>query len=272
MPDQPQIMGIINVTPNSFFEAGKTLDPQAAIEHGLRLFEEGADILDVGGCSTNPYSSHIPSIEEEIQRTVPVVQALCQKTPLRISIDTYRPEVAERALDAGAQFINDIQGFTNPKMRQIAQKYQVPICIMHMQNQPHNMQLNPQYPDGVVEEITSWLRLQTDCVIQEGVNPKNIYIDPGIGFGKSLADNFEILQNLDRFKALGFPILIGLSRKTFLYKTLGISTEESLPATLAMHAYYYPQMDLMRVHDVKAHREMVTILNLASQAPKVIQR
>lgn len=257
---KPKIMGILNVTPNSYFETGKYFNPIDAIEHGMKLEQEGAHIIDIGGCSTKPFSSP-PSIEEEIRRTEPVVKALAKKLSVPISIDTYNPEVAQRALDAGATFLNDITGFTNPKMRALAKAFNTPICIMHMQNKPLNMQENPSYPKGVVEEVCSWLKGQVELCIKDGINPNNIYLDPGIGFGKSLDDNFEILHNLKQFVELKFPLLIGLSRKTFLYKTLNTTPQDSLAATIAMNSYIYPYVDIFRVHDVSAHKQMSIILN-----------
>ena len=256
----PKIMGILNVTLNSFSDGGRYFQATDAIKHGIKLAEEGADFIDIGGCSTKPFSTP-PSIEEEVRRILPVVEALKKEISTPISIDTYRPEVAKAALDSGATFINDISGFRDPRMRKLAKDYQIPVCIMHMQNNPETMQIKPEYPGGVVEEIMHWLNEQAGLCIEEGIAKENIYLDPGICFGKSLDDNFTILHNLDKFRRPGFPLLVGLSRKSFLYKTLGISTEEALNATVAVNSYIYPHVDIFRVHDVKEHKEMLSLLS-----------
>jgi dihydropteroate synthase len=257
-----KIMGILNVTPNSYFDGGKYLEVSSAIKQGVKLAEDGADIIDIGGCSTRPFSTP-PSVEDEIKRVIPVIEALKKEIEVPLSIDTYQPEVAQRALDRGATFLNDVTGFTDLKMLTLAARYQVPICIMHMQDRSSNY--NPVYPYGVVRDVCNWLQMQANAAIDAGVKKENIYLDPGIGFGKSLDDNFKILHNLAIFREIGFPLLVGLSRKTFLYITLKQTPEESLPATIAMNAHIYPNVDVFRVHDVLEHRQMITILNKLNQ-------
>lgn len=255
-----KIMGIINVTPNSYFETGEYLDPQKAISHGLKLFEEGADILDIGGFSTNPFLFQETSQEEEIRRISPVIEALSKKINIPLSIDTFRPEVAERALDLGASFINDITGFEDPLMRKLAAEKGVPICIMHMQDNPKTMQKNPTYPKGIIVEILDFFEKRIALALEDGIQKENIFLDPGIGFGKSLDDNFIILQNLNKFSELGCPLLLGVSRKSFLYKTLGLQPEDVLPATLAISSVICSEVELFRVHDVAPHRQMLAVL------------
>lgn len=253
-------MGILNVTPDSFYDGNCYFQFQKALDHGLQLVSEGADLIDIGGCSTKPYSTP-PTIEEEIQRVVPVIEALKKEITLPISIDTYNYSVAKAALKAGATFLNDVTGLKDPKMLEIAKEFQDGVCIMHMQNQPQTMQIKPSYPNGVIEEIIAFLMKQTEAALKAKIDPSKIYLDPGLGFGKSLADNFEILQNLDKFRKLGFPLLIGLSRKSFLSNTLNKSPQEALFATIAANAFIFSQVDIFRVHDVASHRDMVTILN-----------
>ncbi len=264
-------MGVLNVTPNSYFQPGKYLDSSNAIAQGIEIASQGADIIDVGGYATNPFSTFPPpTIEEEIKRIQPVIKALKKEITTPISIDTFNPEVAQVALDEGANFLNDIYGFRNKKMRELAKAYRVPICIMHMQKTPQDMQTAPSYPEGVVQEIMRFLKKQAELCAQEGIDKNQIYLDPGIGFGKSLDDNFEILHNLDKFRALNSPLLIGLSRKSFIYKTLKVKPQESLSATIAVSTYVYPYVDMLRVHDVKEHKEMIQLLDkLISSRQKI---
>lgn len=263
-----KIMGILNVTPNSYFDGGKYFDLSFAIKQGIKLAQEGADIIDIGGCSTKPFSTP-PSVEEEIRRVIPVIEALKKEVEIPISIDTYQPEVAHRALDAGVTFLNDITGFTDQKMLFLAAQYQVPISIMHIQDRSSNY--NPYYPQGVLKDVSDWLKKQANTALDAGVKRENIYLDPGIGFGKSLDDNFEILHNLTLFREMGFSLLVGLSRKSFLYITLKQTPEESLPATIAMNAHIYPNVDMFRVHDVAEHRQMLIILNKLNQKNNLLK-
>lgn len=255
-----KIMGILNVTPDSFFDGGKYSCAQKAIERAQQMIHEGADILDIGGCSTRPYSSP-PTIEEEIERIQPVFKQLSRQSSTPLSIDTYRPEVAQVALDCGATFINDVCGFQSSEMRKLARQYQAKICIMHMPSLPKTMQKNPFYPNGVVTDVIRFFKKQAALCLDEGISTENIYLDPGIGFGKTLDDNFEILHNLDRFRGLNFPLLLGLSRKSFLYNTVKAPSSGCLAATIAMNAAIYNDVEIFRVHDVLEHHQMVAVLN-----------
>ena len=266
---QKKIMGIVNVTPDSYFDSGKYLEPKKAIDHALKLLDEGADILDIGGCSTRPFS-HPPTIKEEIKRISPVVKELKKRTNIPLSIDTYRYEVAKAALDCGATFLNDIEGFRDPKMLELAKEYKASICIMHMQGNSQTMQINPLYPKGIIQEICDWLNKHCQSALALGIQKKHIYLDPGIGFGKNLDDNFKILHNLSKFRELNFPLLVGLSRKSFLYKTLNTNPEKVLPATIAMNAYIYPNVDIFRVHDVLEHKQMLKVIEKVSKKPSHI--
>lgn len=252
-----RLMGILNVTPDSFFTS--IADPVLAIEAGKKMFLDGADILDIGGESSRPGSQPV-SLEEELKRVIPVIKALSSKGI--ISIDTTKPEVADKACLAGASLINDISGFRDREMIAVAKKHQVPLCVMHMQNNPQTMQLNPRYEKGVVEEIVQFFKMRVDALLREGILPQHIILDPGIGFGKTVADNWEILHNLGQFKKLGYPILIGLSRKSFMSKILNKPPQELLPATLAMNTLaIHSKADYIRVHDVKEHRDIIDLIH-----------
>lgn len=260
-----QLMGILNVTPDSFFDGGKYIDFEAAIARGRQMQQEGADILDIGGESTRPFSLPVTE-EEELNRVIPVIKALKDLT-IPISIDTNKVSVAAAALEAGAKVINDVTGFQNPAMRELACSTGVEICVMHMKGNPQTMQQNPQYPGGIISEIINWFESQINVLIKRGIKEKQIILDPGIGFGKTVADNVEIVQNIPRFKALGFRLLFGVSRKSFLSKILSKSPAELLPATLAVNTLLiHSRVDIIRAHDVREHREIIDLLkHIAAQ-------
>ncbi|MFN3481230.1 MAG: dihydropteroate synthase, partial [Thermodesulfovibrionales bacterium] len=251
------IMGILNVTPDSFSDGGLYYNEKKAIEHGLRLVEEGADIIDIGGESTRPGSEPV-SVEEEIRRTIPVINALSKEINIPISIDTYKAEVARRALDAGATMVNDISGLRfDPDMPKVVAEYDVPVIIMHIKGRPKDMQLNPSY-EALIPEIMDYLRISIRLAIKFGVKEDRIIIDPGIGFGKTFEHNLEILNNLREFTLLERPVAIGVSRKAFIGKILGdLPPAERLDGTAASVAIaIYNGANILRVHDV---REMVRV-------------
>ena len=242
-----KIMGILNITPDSFSDGGKYLDVDKAVAHALEMQKQGADIIDIGGESTKPGSKSI-SWQEELNRVQPVIKKLSKKTKIKISIDTTKPHVAEECLKAGASIINDISGLKNPEMIKIAAKYKVPVIIMHMQGNPRNMQKKPKYND-VVAEIKGFFKNKIKLAKKAGI--KNIIIDPGIGFGKNLEHNLKILKNLDEFSDLGYPILVGPSRKSFINNISGLPVEDRLEGTLASIAIAINNgADIIRVHDV----------------------
>lgn len=248
---KPLIMGIVNITPDSFSDGGNYLDPQTAILHAKKLAEEGADILDLGAESSRPGSDAV-SEEEELRRLLPVLDALLSDTSIKtpISIDTYKPAVATACLDRGAHIINDITGAQNPEMRSIAAKHDVPLIIMHMQGTPKTMQENPQYHD-VVDDIIDFFEQQIRLCRQENVT--KIICDPGIGFGKTADHNLEILKRLQEFSILSVPLLIGTSRKSFIQKTIGGAPHDRLEGTLASNVIAAVHgAHIFRVHDVKA--------------------
>lgn len=255
-----KIMGILNATPDSFLEASRVETVEKAIALGRQMEREGADILDVGGESTRPNATPV-SQEEELLRVIPVIKALKEEVQIPLSIDTYKPAVAEAALDAGASIINDISGFRDPAMRRLAAASGAPICLMHMQGIPQTMQQNPSYQEGIIPHLLAYFHAQVELLLQSGVNEKQIIVDPGIGFGKTVADNLQIIDNLALLKAMGFPVLVGLSRKAFMAKILQKPAAELLPATLAMNTVVVlAGIDILRVHDVAEHRDILNLL------------
>ena len=255
-----QLMGILNATPDSFYDGGKYFDFEKALHHGTKLIQEGADLLDIGGESSRPGALPV-SLEEEKRRVLPLVEAFSSQ--IKVSIDTAKPEVAKAAIEKGARFLNDITGFQNPEMRKVALETDVDLCLMHMQGIPQNMQNSPHYPGGILAEITCFFQKQIDLLLQEGIEPKRIILDPGIGFGKTVEDCLTILRNLRHFQALGFPLLIGISRKSFLSKIFQKSSEELLSTTLVMNTIsLLDGVSILRVHDVKEHRQAIDMVTL----------
>lgn len=252
----PKIMGILNVTPDSFSDGGKFLDLERAIEWGLRLFEDGADIVDVGGESTRPNAEPVPA-DVEIKRVIPVIEGILKhRSDAFISIDTMKLEVAKLALQAGAQMINDVSGLQNePLLAKLASEKKVPLVIMHMKGTPRTMQINPHY-NNVVEEVFNFLDDKIKFARKLGV--EQCYADVGIGFGKTVEHNWELLKNLERFHSLGVGLLLGISRKSFIGKTLDIDNPEDrdLP-TLLLHTLLLPkEIDIIRVHNVRQFKNL----------------
>ena len=261
LSSRTHIMGVLNVTPDSFSDGGKFFKSDDAVRQGMEMIEEGADIIDVGGESTRPGSDPLPT-EEELSRVIPVIKSMSAKTDVPISIDTYKAEVARRALDAGAQMINDISALRfDPKMKKVASKYKVPIVLMHIKGTPKDMQKDPYY-DDVIVEITEYLRQSIKMAEDAGIDREKIIIDPGIGFGKRLQDNLNILKNLRKFSILGCPILIGCSRKSFIGKILDLPAEERLEGSLAALAVAVMNgANIVRVHDVKESERVVSLVD-----------
>ncbi len=256
--NRPQIMGILNVTPDSFYDGGKFTDFSAAHAHALEMIKEGADIIDVGGESTRPGAD--PVFEDvEISRTVPVIEKLSSSTETMLSIDTSKAAVAEAALRAGAGMVNDISGLTfDEKMADTVAKFDASVVIMHIQGTPRTMQLAPRY-DDLMGEIISFFEERSAYAVDAGIKKEKIILDPGIGFGKTLDDNYRIINNIHRIKELGYPVLIGLSRKSLIGKLIG--EEDRLPATIALNAVAIQQgADIIRVHDVREHALIVESL------------
>jgi dihydropteroate synthase len=253
------IMGVINITPDSFSGDGLLhLAPREIVEYAIRLVKDGADIIDIGGESSRPGSRRV-SLKEEALRVIPIVKALANKTKVPISIDTSKPEVAKIALDSGATIINDITGLREDRMAKVASRYKSALVIMHMQGNPHSMQKNPKY-NSVIDDISGYLKAAIKKATDSGVNSESIIIDPGIGFGKTLQHNLEILKRLKEFKSLGMPILVGVSRKSFIGKILNAGPANRLFGTIAaLISASTNGANIIRVHDVKAAKEALKI-------------
>lgn len=254
-------MGILNVTPDSFTDGGDFFSKDSAVAHGLSMAEAGADIIDIGGESTRPGSDPV-EFEEEIRRTIPVIEALARKVTVPISIDTYKAGVARRALEAGASMVNDISGLRfDPGMSRVVAGYNIPVVLMHIKGTPRNMQVNPEY-EALIPEIIDYLRAGIRIALDAGVRESMIIIDPGIGFGKTFEHNLEILNNLREFTLLEKPLLVGPSRKAFIGKILGNApTSERLEGTAASVAVSIINgANIVRVHEVK---EMVKVARVA---------
>lgn len=263
------VMGILNVTPDSFSDGGKYINRDDAISHGIKLAAEGSDIIDIGGESTRPGAEPL-SLEDELNRVIPVIKKLAKEVQIPISIDTYKSEVAREALDAGASIINDISGLkSDDKMAGIAAEYDVPVVVMHIKGTPRDMQINPHY-ENMMSEVRNSLAESVNIALNAGVDKNKIIVDPGIGFGKDLMDNFSLIKNLDYFKSLGHFILIGPSRKSFLWKTLDVSPDETIEATAAaVTACIMAGADIVRIHDVKEVMNAVKVADLIVSAPEL---
>jgi dihydropteroate synthase len=259
-------MGILNVTPDSFSDGGKFFKFEDAVARGMKMVEEGADIIDVGGESTRPESDPV-STQEELSRVIPVISSLVRGTNAPISVDTYKADVARQALDAGAQMINDISALRfDPQMRNLVRESGVPVVLMHIKGTPKNMQKDPSY-QNVIAEISQYLKESIQMARDAGIEAGKIIIDPGIGFGKRLQDNLNILKNLKEFSILGCPILIGCSRKSFIGRILGLPPEERLEGSLAaLAASVINGANVVRVHDVKESKRVVGILDAVLRA------
>ena len=257
-------MGVLNVTPDSFSDGGRFLDSAKAIDHALRMTDEGADIIDIGGESSRPGSLPI-SADEELKRVIPVVEGVRKKSSVTISVDTTKSQVAKQAIGAGANMINDISaGRFDPEILEVASSAQIPICLMHMKGNPENMQDDPKYGD-LMGEIRDFLADAVKRTEMAGVAPEKIIIDPGIGFGKSAQDNVTILKELSKLSALGRTILIGPSRKSFIGKLLGLTVENRLEATLATLSLAYREgASIFRVHNVAPARRYLDMVDLLS--------
>jgi dihydropteroate synthase len=259
---RPLIMGILNVTPDSFYDGGRHYSHEQAVEHGLRLAGEGADILDVGGLSTRPGSSPI-AWEEEAERVVPVISKLVANVSIPISVDTYRASVAEAALHAGARIVNDVGALRmDSRMASVVADSQAGLVLMHMRGEPSTMQMNTGY-DALLEEILLYLQAQMKEADAAGIHAVQVIVDPGIGFGKNAEQNLEILKNLEFLRALNRPILVGPSRKSFIGRVLGRGEEERLAGTLAcVDTAFRKKAEVIRVHDVKETLDFLNMLEV----------
>lgn len=252
------VMGILNLTPDSFSDGGLFLDPQAAIERVGQMIGEGADIIDIGGESTRPGAQPL-SAEDEINRVVPVIRAVRAHYNTPISIDTSKAEVMRAAVEAGADLINDVRALQEKFSLETAAELNVPVCLMHMQGEPMSMQKNPLYAD-VVADVKSFLQERVEICLQAGIKRDKIMIDPGFGFGKTLDHNLSLLKHLPEFVSMGLPVLVGISRKSMLGQILDAKTDQRVAGGLATTVLGFQSgVQIFRVHDVK---ETVDVLKV----------
>ncbi|MEZ6129741.1 MAG: dihydropteroate synthase [Planctomycetaceae bacterium] len=258
----PLLMGIVNVTPDSFSDGGEHTDVDNAVAHAMQLVDAGADVIDVGGESTRPGATPVPP-DEELRRTIPVIQELTRKTTVPISIDTTKAEVARQALAAGALIVNDISGMTFDKdMLSVCTNAGASVCLMHIRGTPQTMQQEPRY-DDVVAEVIDFLRQRRDACQHQGIDPERICVDPGIGFGKTAEHNLQLMRAVQQIRTdMQCPVLMGHSRKRFLSKLLGRPVEERLAGSVGVAvALAENGADILRVHDVRATRDALLAWN-----------
>ena len=258
---QPQVMGILNVTPDSFSDGGKHTNVSQALDHALRMIDEGATFIDIGGESTRPGAPDV-SLQEELDRTIPVIEAVAKNTSCVISIDTSKADVMREAVKAGAGLINDVRALQEPGALQVAAEAQVPVCLMHMQGQPKTMQQSPEY-DDVVNDVGQFLLARTKVCEEAGIANDKILFDPGYGFGKSLEHNYTLVKHLPSLMKLGYPVLVGMSRKSMIGNLLNRKVDERLAGSISL-ATIVAQMGahIIRVHDVKETADAVNIVKM----------
>ena len=258
---QPQVMGILNVAPDSFSDGGKHTNVSQALDHALRMIDEGATFIDIGGESTRPGAPDV-SLQEELDRTIPVIEAVAKNTPCVISIDTSKADVMREAVKAGAGLINDVRALQEPGALQVAAEAQVPVCLMHMQGQPKTMQQSPEY-DDVVNDVGQFLLARTKVCEEAGIAKDKILFDPGYGFGKSLEHNYTLVKHLPSLMKLGYPVLVGMSRKSMIGNLLNRKVDERLAGSISL-ATIVAQMGahIIRVHDVKETADAVNIVKM----------
>jgi dihydropteroate synthase len=266
----PVVVGILNITPDSFSDGGDFLDPEVAARQAFAMLDEGAGILDLGGESTRPGSDPV-SQEEELRRVIPVIERILSVRPEAvISVDTYRADTATAALEAGARLINDVTALRgNPRMASVVEEAACPVILMHMQGEPKTMQNEPHY-DDVVREVKDFLAQRAEQAIGSGVRPEKIILDPGVGFGKNLEHNLALLRNLDAVVDLGFPVLVGASRKRFIGEISGVQEARArVFGTVATTVLAYERgASYFRVHDVRANREALAVAEAVLRASR----
>jgi dihydropteroate synthase len=262
----PLVMGIVNVTPDSFSDGGRHATPEAAVAHGLELVRQGADLLDIGGESTRPGAEAV-ALDEELRRVVPVIRDLAARCSVPISVDTSKAEVARQSLAAGAHVVNDVTALRGDTgMAEVIRSFHAGVILMHMQGTPQTMQLNPSYED-VVREVAEFLEERLRAVADVGIAAEQVVLDPGIGFGKTGRHNLELLNRLDELGRLGRPVCLGVSRKGFLGKITGRSLENRLSASLAAACFALARSSaqVLRVHDVTETRDAVEVVQALLQ-------
>jgi dihydropteroate synthase len=259
---RPLVMGILNITPDSFSDGGMYLDSNAALKRADKMIEEGVDIIDIGGESTRPGSDTV-SADEELKRITPIIEGIKKISDIAISIDTYKPEVMKEVIDMDIAMINDIYALQKPNAIDMIKKSNVGVCIMHMQGTPKTMQLNPTYKN-VVSEVISFLEERANLIVNEGINKSRIILDPGFGFGKTFEHNIDLLQNIESFQSLNLPILVGLSRKSFIRKILNGDHDDHLSGSIsAAILSVLKGARILRVHDIKETQSALKIIRIA---------
>ncbi len=259
---RPLVMGILNITPDSFSDGGMYLDFNTALKRTDQMIEEGVDIIDIGGESTRPGSDPV-STDEELKRIVPIIEAIKKMSDIAISIDTYKPKVMKEVIDMDVAMINDIYALQKPNAIDLIKKSNVGVCLMHMQGTPKTMQLNPTYKN-VVSEVRSFLEERANLIANEGIGKTRIILDPGFGFGKTFEHNIDLLKNIESFKSLNLPILVGLSRKSFIRKILNGDHDDHLSGSIsAAILSVLKGAKILRVHDVKETQSAFKIIQVA---------
>jgi dihydropteroate synthase len=259
---RPLLMGILNITPDSFSDGGKYLTLNEALKRAHEMIEEGVDIIDIGGESTRPGSEPV-SADEELKRITPIIEALKKDSDIGISIDTYKPQVMKEAISMDVAMINDVYALRQPGAIDVIKHSKVGVCLMHMQGTPQTMQINPQYAN-VVSEVKSFLEGRANDLVSEGIDKSRIILDPGFGFGKTFDHNIELLQNLESFKSLKLPLLVGLSRKSFIRKILNGEHDDHLSGSIAAAILSVIKgAKILRVHDIKETKSALNIINVA---------
>jgi dihydropteroate synthase len=257
--NRPQVMGIVNVTPDSFSDGGQFSHTSLAVEHALKLVQEGADILDIGGESTRPNATPV-GLQQELDRVIPVIERLVKQVGIPLSIDTYKPQVMQAAIAAGASMVNDVRALQEEGALEIIVNSHVGVCLMHMQGTPQTMQINPQYTD-VIAEVKSFLMARFQTCMQAGIDKNRILLDPGFGFGKTRAHNIALIKDLSQLATIGQPLLVGLSRKSILGQMTGNDVDARLYASIAAAVVSAMQgAKIIRVHDVKATVEALKVV------------
>lgn len=258
---KPLLMGVINVTQESFSDGGDFWAADKAVAHGLKLIEQGADLLDIGGEATNPGALPI-SAEQELERIIPVIEGLRAQSDICISVDTYKPEVMQHAVAAGANVINDIYALQMPGAEAMAAQLAVPVCLMHMQGQPNTMQENPVYPNGVVHEIKQFFGHRIDACIKAGIERRNLILDPGFGFGKLVSHNMRIMHQLKDFQEFNLPLLLGFSRKSTIGAILNKEVHQRLIGGIALSVLAAENgVGIIRTHDVDETGQALHMIN-----------
>lgn len=261
---QPQVMGILNVTPDSFSDGGKYHSLNSALNQAQRMIDAGVTIIDIGGESTRPGAPDV-ALEEELQRVVPVIKAIREHHDVWISIDTSKAEVMRQAIEAGADIINDVRALQEPGALEVAAKYGLPICLMHMQGQPRTMQTNPHY-DDLLKEVGEFLQQRINACEKVGIQRSQLILDPGFGFGKTIEHNYHMLARLEEFHQFGLPILAGMSRKSMLFKLLDKAPDECVAASVSCATIAAMKgAQIIRVHDFEQTLDAMKIVSMVSQ-------